>query len=81
MTNLIAIAPKKGKISSYLTNGKKYPIISWHKWKYQGQDWFYITDDNGDELYCVPEDDFYLNGLNWTIRRMTIFERIKYFFV
>ena len=81
MTNLIAIAPKGGRIKTNLTNGKGYPIISWHKKTYQRQDWFYITDDNGNELYCVPEYDFYLNRLNWTIRRMTIFERIKYFFV
>ena len=71
MTNLIAIAPKEGKIARHLTNGKEYPIIEWHKKTTEPQDWFYITDDDGDELYCVPEGEWDLNGLDWTIKEAT----------
>lgn len=81
MTNLIAIAPKEGKISSYLTNGKGYPIIEWHKKIYQRQDWFCIKSDTGYILYCTQNESAHLHDLNWAIRRMTIFERIKYLFV
>lgn len=71
MTNLIAIAPKDGKIARFLTNGKEYPIIEWHKKTQELKDWFYITDDDGDKILCVPEGDWDLNGLNWTIKEAT----------
>ena len=71
MTNLIAIAPKEGKIARFLTNGKEYPIIEWHKKTTELQDWFYITDNEGRKRYCVPEDDLDLNGLDWTIKEVT----------
>jgi hypothetical protein len=67
MTNLIAIAPKEGKISSYLTNGKEYPIIEWNKKTKQNRANFCIIDDDGEKIYCTPIGSAHLTELNWTI--------------
>ena len=74
MTNLIAIAPKEGRIEPYLTNGKEYPIISIDK-KEDGSHevfggrgrGFYITDDEGYKLTCLEFGDLHIGRYDWTI--------------
>lgn len=62
----IAIAPKKGEIASYLTNGKKYKIVEW-----TNDTLFVIISDNGDRTRCYYGEEygcFHLNELRWTLR-------------
>ena len=68
MANLIAIAPKKGKIAEYLTNGKEYPITVCDEHGY----YFRIIDDEGCEIFCTSSKcSAHLHGLNWTIKEAT----------
>ena len=72
MKKLVAIAPKKGKISGYLTNGKAYPIVEYfEKKENEVQDHFSFIDDDGDTCpYSVINRSVHLNGLNWTIKEV-----------
>lgn len=60
---------KKGSIviaqedcKSYLTPGKEYNVTR------VGFNSFIIIDDDGDELYCLPESCEHLDGKDWVIK-------------
>ena len=73
MKKFYAVAPKEGRISKYLTNGKRYEIIDFD---IQGGKvaaygtfgrGFTIKDDNGHRCCCLEYKCSYLDGLYWTI--------------
>lgn len=49
-------------VSDYLTSHKRYEIT-----KVFSDDSFVILDDNGKKLYCLPQKDGHLNGLDWIL--------------
>jgi hypothetical protein len=69
MKKYIAITPKKGEITSYLTNNKAYKIIQIIKKDKFGKV-FIIFDDNLISTYCREKECLHLNGLNWKIKRV-----------
>ena len=58
----IAIPPKE--CHSWLTPEKEYPILSWSDDGFK----FYIIDDEGDELICVPYNDGHIKRNDWILK-------------
>jgi hypothetical protein len=68
----VAIAPKKGKIAPYLTNGKAYDVL-WIGGENEnyGREFRFLSDigaiSTSNEL-----NSLHLNGLNWTLKEVNI---------
>lgn len=66
-----AIAPKEGKIASYLTNGKEYPITEIHgsESEIYGR-YFHFMNDNNTDCYSSEKRSSHLYDLDWTIKEI-----------
>ena len=77
-TKWVAIAPKKGEIASYLTNGKQYDIISFDEKDgkiiiIKGHGRLFAIDSgetDGGLCYCLEFYCPHLHGGNWKIKRV-----------
>lgn len=68
----VAIAPEKGEIAPYLTNGKAYDVL-WIGGENEnyGREFVFMSDvgatSTSNEL-----NSWHLNGLNWTLKEISI---------
>ena len=73
MKKYYAIAPKKGLIEPYLTNGKRYEIVRFDGIDEKANTFgkfgrvFFIICDTGTEIYCLERECEHLSNLNWEI--------------
>ena len=72
MKKYVAIAPEVGEIHSYLTNGRKYPIIEICKNNnHEYGRMFKMLDDVGFMLICNEFKCAHLEDVgNWTIKEV-----------
>jgi hypothetical protein len=70
MKKYVAIAPKEGRISGYLENGKEYPITEIHGLKSDTYGRFFHYLNGNHEAYSGEKGSSHLNGLDWEIKEV-----------
>ena len=75
----VAVAPKKGKISPHLTNGKAYDVVRFELDTRRAKMstithgyLFYILDDFNGEVLCKEKNSNSIGGQNWTLKQVKI---------